>query len=179
MKEGFRQSMAWLHTWTGLLAGWILFLVFCTGTASYYKDEITLWMKPEVHQAMAHQVPQAEATANAIAFLDKRAAKSDRWFITLPSEREPTLRAMWAPPPADPAKEGEARPRRSRFGNATLDPSTGEEQSAARSTRGGEFLYRMHFDHPCRFGGHHAAQPCTAGDRRTVRHPRKPVPRPY
>jgi uncharacterized iron-regulated membrane protein len=146
MKEGFRQSMAWLHTWTGLLAGWILFLVFCTGTASYYKDEITLWMKPEVHQSMAHQVPQAQATASAVAFLEQRAPKSDRWFITLPSEREPTLRAMWAPPPADPAKQGEARPRRARFGNATLDPSTGEEQSAARATRGGEFLYRMHFD---------------------------------
>jgi uncharacterized iron-regulated membrane protein len=146
MKEGFRQSMAWLHTWTGLLAGWILFLVFCTGTASYYKDEISLWMKPEVHQALANHVPQAAATAHAAAFLERRAPKSDRWFITLPSEREPTLRAMWAPPPADPAKKAEGRPRRGRFGNATLDPATGQEQSAARETRGGEFFYRMHFD---------------------------------
>ena len=23
MKEGFRQSMAWLHTWSGLLVGWV------------------------------------------------------------------------------------------------------------------------------------------------------------
>ena len=28
MKNGFRQSMAWLHTWSGLLVGWVLFLVF-------------------------------------------------------------------------------------------------------------------------------------------------------
>lgn len=146
MKEGLRQSMAWLHTWTGLLAGWILFLVFCTGTASYYKDEITLWMKPEVHQSMTRQVAPAAATANAVAFLEQRAPKSDRWIITLPSEREPTLRTMWAPPPADPARQGEQRPRRARFGNATLDPATGEELAAARDTRGGEFLYRMHFD---------------------------------
>ncbi len=27
MKEGFRQSMAWLHTWSGLLVCWILLLV--------------------------------------------------------------------------------------------------------------------------------------------------------
>ena len=23
MKEGFRQAMAWLHTWTGLIFGWL------------------------------------------------------------------------------------------------------------------------------------------------------------
>ena len=28
MKEGFRQSMSWLHTWGGLITGWILFFVF-------------------------------------------------------------------------------------------------------------------------------------------------------
>ena len=44
MKEGFRQSMAWLHTWAGLLVCWILFLVFVAGTASYFRDEISLWM---------------------------------------------------------------------------------------------------------------------------------------
>ena len=75
MKDGLRQSMAWLHTWTGLLAGWILFLVFCTGAASYYKDEITLWMKPEVHQSMTRQVTPAAATAAAVAFLEQRAPR--------------------------------------------------------------------------------------------------------
>ncbi|MFP3519429.1 PepSY-associated TM helix domain-containing protein, partial [Pseudomonas sp. SIMBA_077] len=47
MKEGFRQSMAWLHTWSGLLFGWLLFAIFLTGTLSYFKDEITHWMQPE------------------------------------------------------------------------------------------------------------------------------------
>lgn len=32
MKEGFRQAMAWLHTWTGLIFGWLLFAIFLTGT---------------------------------------------------------------------------------------------------------------------------------------------------
>lgn len=40
--QGLRQSMAWLHTWSGLLVCWVLFLVFCGGTASYVKDEISL-----------------------------------------------------------------------------------------------------------------------------------------
>src|SRR3546814_17474194 len=34
VKGGFRQSMAWLPTWTGLLLGWLLFAIFVTGTRS-------------------------------------------------------------------------------------------------------------------------------------------------
>ena len=41
MKNGFRQSMAWLHTWSGLLVGWVLFLVFAAGMAAYWRPEIT------------------------------------------------------------------------------------------------------------------------------------------
>ena len=47
MREGFRQSMAWLHTWTGLIVAWVLFFVFVTGTAGYFNYEITRWMEPE------------------------------------------------------------------------------------------------------------------------------------
>ena len=38
--EGLRQSMSWLHTWSGLLLGWLLYAVFFTGTLSYFVDEI-------------------------------------------------------------------------------------------------------------------------------------------
>ena len=38
--EGLRQSMSWLHTWSGLLLGWLLYAVFFTGTLSYFRDEI-------------------------------------------------------------------------------------------------------------------------------------------
>ena len=34
MRQGFRQSMAWLHTWAGLVTGWVMFAVFVTGTAT-------------------------------------------------------------------------------------------------------------------------------------------------
>lgn len=50
MKEGFRQAMAWLHTWIGLIFGWLLFAIFLTGTLSYFKDEITHWAQPEVRR---------------------------------------------------------------------------------------------------------------------------------
>jgi uncharacterized iron-regulated membrane protein len=47
MKNSFRQSMAWLHTWAGLLLGWVLFFMFLTGTAGYFDTEIDRWMQPE------------------------------------------------------------------------------------------------------------------------------------
>jgi uncharacterized iron-regulated membrane protein len=143
MKEGFRQSMAWLHTWSGLLVGWVLFMVFCCGTISYFRDEVTLWMKPELHQASHVVVEQGVAATRIQQLLEQRASSSPRWFITLPSEREPSVRASWAPAPA---KDG-AKPRgRRRFENVSVDPVTGQEMSTARETRGGDFFYRMHFD---------------------------------
>src|SRR5258708_7883884 len=33
--EGLRQSMSWLHTWSGLLLGWLVYAVVLTGTLSY------------------------------------------------------------------------------------------------------------------------------------------------
>ncbi len=143
MKEGFRQSMAWLHTWSGLLVGWVLFMVFACGTASYYRDEITLWMKPELHNASHAQVPQTVALGHAVETLQQRAPNSPRWFITMPTEREPALRAGWSAPRKDGQK---GRGGRRGFESALLDPATGEEISKPRETRGGDFFFRLHFD---------------------------------
>ena len=144
MKENLRQSMAWLHTWAGLLVGWILFMVFAAGTASYFRDEITLWMKPELHRAALAPVPQAVAAERAQAALAARAPGSRRWFITLPSARAPAVDALWVPAPKDgqPAR----RAGRRELGTATLDPATGQELDKARATRGGDFFFRLHFD---------------------------------
>ncbi|MDO9401545.1 MAG: PepSY-associated TM helix domain-containing protein [Polaromonas sp.] len=144
MKEGFRQSMAWLHTWSGLLVGWVLFMVFAAGTASYFKDEITVWMKPELHGLLREPVPQARSAETAFAWLQQHAANGPRWFITLPTQREPSTSLFWTRP-APPAGAAPAS-RRDRFGRAVLDPATGEASAAVRETLGGEFFYRLHFD---------------------------------
>ncbi len=145
MKDGFRQSMAWLHTWSGLLVGWVLFLVFCAGTGAYFKDEISFWMRPELHRATSQPVPEDQAAAGAVAFLQQRAPGAVRWFVSLPTDREPTARLFWNPKPA-PLAPGAAKPRRAAFGSASVDPATGAEAGTARATRGGEFIYRLHFD---------------------------------
>ena len=42
---GIRQSMSSLHTWAGLLLGWVLYAMFLTGTVSYFKDELVLMLE--------------------------------------------------------------------------------------------------------------------------------------
>ena len=146
MKNGFRQSMAWLHTWTGLLVGWLLLLIFMAGTASYYREEISRWMRPELPRST---VSADQAAANALAFLQHKAPQAESWNVSLPDTRNPTMRTFWRNPESmvKPPAEGEKRRRRGggRFGDATLDANTGQEVSA-RETRGGDFFYRLHFD---------------------------------
>ncbi|MCC2973596.1 PepSY domain-containing protein [Massilia sp. IC2-476] len=146
MKEGLRQSMAWLHTWSGLLVCWVLLLIFVCGTSAYYRDEISLWMKPELHGAAARPAaPPAVAVAHAVTVLQERAPKATRWIIDLPDGRTPLVNANWTNPPKKGMSMAE---RRAAFRRQAvmLDPSTGAEVAGPRDTRGGEFLYRMHFD---------------------------------
>jgi uncharacterized iron-regulated membrane protein len=145
MKEGFRQSMAWLHTWSGLLVCWVLFLIFVGGTCSYYRDEITFWMKPELHGAAEAKTSAADAADQAVRTLQERAPNAVRWIIDVPTERHPVIGLSWINPPPK-AEDGQARRERRRMQTAYLDPASGEEIAKPRETRGGEFLYRLHFD---------------------------------
>ncbi|MER2267770.1 PepSY-associated TM helix domain-containing protein [Methylobacterium oxalidis] len=134
MRTGFRQSMAWLHTWSGLVVGWVLFAVFVTGTASYYRPEITHWMQPELRRD-AQFTPEAMAAAaeRGVAHLQAHAADARTWFIGLPSTEKPVLDLFWRKGPGRPPER------------AVLDPETGAP-AAVRDTRGGDFLYRFHFE---------------------------------
>jgi uncharacterized iron-regulated membrane protein len=133
VKQGFRQSMAWLHTWAGLVFGWLLFAIFVTGTSAYFQEEITRWMQPEV---IATADP-ASATQAAVGYLQQRQPNARSWFITPPSARNPSTSLFWVP--AEPSKS-----RRRGANSATLDGAG--QPVAARETRGGHFLYRFHYD---------------------------------
>ena len=134
---GVRQSMAWIHGWLGLIAGWILFAMFLTGTASYFRPEITRWMQPEIELA---QVAPAIAADTAVAHLQKIAPSAEQWFITLPDERTTATRIFIRDRP-DPDPNAKPAPRRPEM---RLAPVSGEEVTA-RETRGGEHFYRFHF----------------------------------
>jgi len=134
-RRALRQSMAWIHGWLGLLAGWILFAMFLTGTASYFRPEITRWMQPELS---GRNAPPARAAAAAARYLSAAGKDDVQWFVTLPDARSPVTHAYVQPKP-DPA----AAPRR-RAPELLLDPVTGTPVTA-RDTRGGEHFYRFHF----------------------------------
>jgi len=121
--------MTWLHTWAGLLLGWVLFAMFLTGTAAYYRWETTRWMQPELQGGAG----AGSAAALALARLESAAPDSPQWFVDLPDARNRAVRLLWRVP----------GPER-RFTQESLDPAGGGV-SPARDTLGGDFLYRFHF----------------------------------
>jgi len=143
--RGIRQTMSDLHIWTGLLLGWLLFAMFLTGTVSYFKEELSQWMRPELaHRA---ETPEPAVVASRVAkALETLAPKTTQWSIGLTDDRHAVANAFWRVPPKDGAQRA--------FKDANFDPATGETVKA-RETLGGEFFYRFHFQFhymPVRWG---------------------------
>lgn len=135
--EGLRQSMSWLHTWSGLLLGWLLFAIFFTGTLSFFHNELTTWMKPETHQSLTTG-SREEQLLVALNTLQEKAPNASAWTIGLPEARQTVTSVNVRQPWEDP--------RERRGGERwSLDSVTGEVIES-RETRGGGFLYRFHFE---------------------------------
>ncbi|MEC8887479.1 MAG: PepSY domain-containing protein [Pseudomonadota bacterium] len=135
--EGPRQSMSWLHTWVSILLGWLLYVVFFTGTLSFFQNEISVWMKPEIHQSLTNQ-SQQQQLHTALTVLNDKEPNAGSWNIRLPSDRSTTIDIS--------ARAVGENPRGRRGGNQmVLDSATGQIIEP-RETRGGGFLYRFHFE---------------------------------
>ena len=138
MKETFRQSMAWLHTWTGLILGWVLVFVFLTGTLGYLNYEIDRWMKPELPPPAV--ISSLAALELAVDRLNERASEAKVWHIYFPGSRDSAnLSVSWETWPADGETHGEHK-------SETLDARTGTPiEAVVRETGGGMTLYAMHY----------------------------------
>lgn len=126
----FRQSMSGLHTWSGLLIGWLLFAITLTGTATVFRSEISGWMRPEV---IARAEP-AKAVEAAVGWLQRTHPKAAGWYLAAPDERIATTQAVFDDPAAPLG-----------YRDIALNPVSGSPD-AMRDTRGGEFFYRFHFE---------------------------------
>ncbi len=134
MMGRFRRSMAWLHTWSGLVVGWVLLAIFVTGTASYYRADISRWMRPELARAEPPTGAELGAAAErATAYLTVHAPTARSWFIGMPQPDKPVLDLFWRTRPGEPP------------GHVLLDPGTGNP-AVVRDTEGSDFLYRFHFE---------------------------------
>lgn len=119
--------MSWLHSWCGLVFGWLLFGILLTGSIAVFYDEITYWLTPEMRGGPLperHQVMHLGWT-----YLDAKAPQSRLWKITLPTTREPFLGVSW-------------RTAEGRTVNQRLDPETGAQ--IKRDSEGGSFYLKYH-----------------------------------
>ncbi len=128
-----RPAMAGVHTWAGLLFGWLLYFMFVTGTTGYLDTEIDRWMRPELAPAPRLLAPAATA-GHAIGYLQTHAPGAERWTIQLPVDRnEPYLKVQWQLPGDGPQPPP-----------VWLDAASGAPM-AVRDTGGGQALYQMHW----------------------------------
>lgn len=126
INKTFTRSMSELHTWGGLVFGWLLFAIFLTGTLAIFQAELTHWMKPDFR---ASQVLPGQALAMADKKLRQVAPQVDAWTIRLPQKRYPLLDVSW--------KNGKTTLER------PLDPLTGTVLKE-RQTEGGHFFTDFH-----------------------------------
>jgi uncharacterized iron-regulated membrane protein len=157
MFQNFRLSMAWLHTWFGLVLGFILMVVFFFGSLSVFDREIDRWAIPEsrfapqpmpsfdkvllpVFQGMqpdAKNVEDARARVKGTIATSFPVIKSWGAYTT---HRDPVL-GMFAsyelPNATDPDDVV--------WGTRTIDPRSGRSLSTDRLKIGSEFFYPLHF----------------------------------
>ncbi|WP_082611346.1 PepSY-associated TM helix domain-containing protein [Lysobacter sp. Root916] len=127
MKNTFSQAMAWLHTWAGLIIGWLLFVIFVGGTLACFDKEIGDWMRPALHDAPRAELSFARAIASA-----QRDAKphAHALYVTAPTQRE---RATSAYVYYDDGS----------YDERGLNPATGERLA---DTAGGDFFFTLHYN---------------------------------
>lgn len=157
MFQNVRQSMAWMHTWFGLVLGFVLMVSFFFGTLSVFDREIDRWAIPETRFApqpmpsfdrvlrpiFERMQPDAEALAEARTLnrspLPERFAPSGWGFYA--THRDPVL-DLWAefdlPDPKDPMEDHV-------HVGATIDPRNGASIRDDRFALGSEFFYPMHY----------------------------------
>ncbi|MBF7686981.1 PepSY-associated TM helix domain-containing protein [Acinetobacter rathckeae] len=128
MYKSLRQSMAWLHSWTGLLLGWLLFAIFLTGSLSYYRHDITAWAQPAFHNM---QTTQPQAIFSSLDYLQQHATDAQSWNIQVASTDNPINTIYWQ------KNDGS-------YVFKQLDPRTQQEINLL-PTQGGDFFYNFHF----------------------------------
>ncbi|MFZ4289865.1 PepSY-associated TM helix domain-containing protein, partial [Variovorax sp. HJSM1_2] len=148
-ESGFRQSMAWLHTWCGLWFSWLLYAVFLTGTLAVFDEPITHWMGPEhaleeaaAEQAQAHAAPvsnRAQRLAFGMAYMAQHHATADMWELwPINRGQDNGLTAYWFD------KSGG-------YAAMELDPLTGAPLPPSpapplRGTQGGHHFVDFHYE---------------------------------
>jgi uncharacterized iron-regulated membrane protein len=140
--------MAWLHTWTGITLGALLFAIFWMGSLSVFDREIDRWMMPMTRLAP----PTAPFSADLAWRLTRDAARgSPLWVLQFPTAREPAARVLFAAArnPARSAAVGSSRKAiplpKERLNRVNIDPHTGTLLADAGTRGGTNFIFPFHW----------------------------------
>ena len=125
MKE-LGSLLSWIHSWTGLVFGWVLFAIFLTGTLTVFDNEITYWMQPELQEVAS----DAGHLGGSFTQMAEQAFTADRTDLYVPHDGPSIIRAKW-------------QDKRT-FSGQTIDPLTGK-MITIRDSQGGDFFYHFHY----------------------------------
>jgi uncharacterized iron-regulated membrane protein len=157
MYQSFRQSMSWLHTWFGLVMGYVLMVAFFFGALSVFDREIDRWaipatrfeaqVMPSFDQRLRPIFEQMKPDEHELEHARERVGGPLE--ATLPlmnwsaytTHRDPVL-GMYAEyavrnNPDDPLDHV--------HGYITIDPRTGQQLPHDQLKIGSEFFYPLHF----------------------------------
>ncbi|MGY4830529.1 PepSY-associated TM helix domain-containing protein [Sphaerotilaceae bacterium SBD11-9] len=162
MFPSLRLSMTWLHTWFGLVLGYVLMACFFFGSLSVFDREIDRWAIPET-RFPAQPMPSFDTVLKPVfatlrAHPDDMAATAGRVVGELPHPDTMPLQSLYAyTTHRDPvlAIGGEFgipnQPRDASddhlhvHGWATIDPRSGAALPQDRLKIGSGFFYPMHY----------------------------------
>lgn len=165
MRDTFRQSMAYLHTWLGLVLGFVLMVCFFFGSLSVFDREIDRWSVPET-RAHVQEMPSFDntieplfagvtpdpvslryAAGEVIGELPPASELEVSSWEAYVGHRDPLIRlyTYYDVPnqPKDPALDHVHV-----YGYAALDPTTGERlppEVEDRLSLGTGFFFPLHF----------------------------------
>ena len=162
MFQSFRLSMTWLHTWFGLVLGYVLMVCFFFGSLSVFDREIDRWAIPDT-RFPAQPMPSYDEVLKPVfarlrAHPDDMQATAARVIGALPHPDTMPLSSLYAyTTHRDPvlAIGGEFdipnKPKDASddhqhvHGWATIDPRSGAVLPADRLKVGSEFFYPLHY----------------------------------
>lgn len=156
MFPNFRLTMAWLHTWFGLVLGFVLMVVFFFGSLSVFDREIDRWAIPGTRfepqpmpsfdrillPVFQDLKPTPEAIEQARSRVNGPMAESfpvKRWGAYT-THRDPVL-VIFSGHELPNAKNKDDEV----FGSRTIDPRTGASLPDDHLKIGSQFFYPLHY----------------------------------
>lgn len=157
MFQNFRLSMAWLHTWFGLVLGFVLMVVFFFGSLSVFDREIDRWAIPAsrfepqpmpsfdrvLKPVFEDMKPGPQAIELAKGRVNGPMAETfpvTKSWGAYTTHRDPVL-GLFSSYELPNAKD----PEDSVWGNRTIDPRNGQSLPDDHLKIGSQFFYPMHY----------------------------------